>query len=140
MDFIVAYHNYNRTDCIDDTYQSYSSYFDEFIREVKGNPSILFHKNIKMSSMNYINDVNIIDVIKLLNNSKCTQVVDLGFTYCDIDSIKRICDIESSHIKSISLRGSFDTEKIIAMHKSGDLKCLYKMQKVIEKESLLLTK
>jgi len=141
VNFIVAYHNYNGTDCIDDTYKSYSSYFDEFVHEVKENPSILFYKKIEpMSYINYINEDNIISVIKLLTNSKCIEAVDLNFTSCHNESIKIFCETESLHLKSITLRGFFDTEKIILMNKSGDLKCLYKMQKAIEKESLLLTK
>ena len=111
VNFIVAYHNYNATGCIDDTYKSYTSHLDEFVHEVKGNPSILFYKNIKLGTLNYIGDDDIVGVITLLRNSKCIETVNLGLTLCGIESIKRICDIESSHIKSISLRGSFDTEK-----------------------------
>ena len=109
VNFIVAYHNYSRMDCI--------------------------------------NDDNIIKIIKLLSNSRCIEVVDLGFTICSIESIKKICNTESSHLKSIILRGDFDIKKIISMNKLSNFQCLYKMQEITQKisndyhvESLLLTK
>lgn len=76
--FLSAYLKYNNCDCIKEKYVFNSDNFDNIIKEIKQEPSILFKEKLIFPELTYLYTVDIYNLITLFNNMKCIQEIDLG--------------------------------------------------------------